>query len=333
MTKKSTEDYHKDLVEKYNNAKKLKRRDKNFEKQILKEAKIKNNDYSLVGFDIAHKYVKHVIKNRWQELEQIYLEINVPNRLIDEINCVHLALDYNNVIIKNRWDKLEDKIIELVKFWGLTEFDPSAIYEYCKNIIKGRWEKLEKIIIDPQYEHFSTRQLYEYSRYVIKGRWIEAEKIIKKDYYWAYCYAKDVIKGRWKEGEEIIKKNHDYAYYYAKDIIKGRWIEGEESIAKGENYLNYKKFISKKIITLLQNKNYEEVLSYYDFKDFANIIKNAEKNYHIPDNIKNVMIANALIGNDDSKKFMMQEKVFKEKMKNYLEKYKGVLVDEVIKSL
>lgn len=327
-----TTEYHKDFTEKYNNAKKLKSRDKDFEKQILKEAKKMGHEYDFIGCHIAHKYVRDVIKSRWEKLEQIYLEKNTVPKKGEGLYCTpwRIAFNYSNVVIKNRWDELEDKIIQLVESCGVIDF----IYEYCKNTIKGRWEELENIIIDPQYKHFSARHLYEYALNVIKDRWPEAEKHIKKEPVFAYYYAHGVIKDRYPEAENTIKTS-PYAYYYARDLIKDRWKEAEGYITNGRQYHLYKKIVNKKIINLLQNKNYEEVLTYCDFKDFTNIIKNAEKKHHIPNIIRNVMIANTLIGNnnDDSKKFMMQDKVFKQKMKDFLNDYKGIMVDDLIKKL
>ncbi len=300
----------------------LKGRYEDFEKETLEGKWINHYGY-------VHSYVKNIIKGRWAELEKSYIDkIVIPKKPEEGFYCwpVTLCNHYCKEIVKGRWEEFENKLLDVHKYWPHNDY---GIY-YCNKIVKGRWEELEKITITDPIA--SVR----YAIQVIKGRWREAEEIIKKSPMAAYEYAKCVVKGRWKEAEDIIlsAKNDVEAYWYAKYVIQGRWKEAEDIIENGSLEKNYKKLITSKISELLNDKNYDAVLEYVDYKHFTNIIKNLEKKHHIPDVIKNAMIASCLTEKDqNSTQFIKQDKIFKEKMKSFLSDYKGLMVDEVINKL
>lgn len=314
-----------DFEKSYETAK-LKGRDKDFEKEILRLAKKQGHFTEWQNYDIINNYVKDVIKHRWTELEKILIaSLEMPKESGLYHGSWNFAINYCQRIIGNRWPELENKLLELTKVKNIANF---ALF-YCKNVIGSRWEELEKVILDKKTPACACSYAVE----IINGRWNEAEDFIKNYPNYATYYAKDAIKGRWIEAENSIKTHTESTYHYAKDVIKGRWIEAEKESALDKHY-GYNNFIKRKILNLLKKQEYDEILKYADFQGFTNIIKNAEKKQHIPDVIKNVIIANAIVKNDkDTKQFMMQEKIFKQKMKSFLADYKGLLVEQVIDKL
>lgn len=308
----------------------LKGRSKDFEDHILKT---KWNCWS-EDHKYYSLYFKNIVKGRWEELENhIIKDIKVPKKG-EGLSCNewNIATDYCQQINK-RCEELEEKILSLVENWG---FDDIAI-NYCEKVIKGRWKELEEIVIAASVREgcFSARHGgYCYVERIIKGRWIEAEEFIKTYPQAAMPYAMNIIKGRWAEAEPYFLKNAGCALNYAKCVIKDRWIEAESILSEGCYEKSYKEFIRSKILNLLKEKDYDNALKYVDYKHFTNIIKNAEKKHHIPDILRNAMIATCITGNDqNSTSFFKQDKIFKEKMKNFLKDYKGLLVDDVIEKL
>jgi len=304
----------------------LKGRSKDFEDHILKT---KWNCWS-EDHKYYNLYFKNILKGRWEELEnRLVKDIVVPKK--EEMlshNEWNIAINYCENI-NERCNELEEKILSLVKNW---RFDDMAI-NYCEKVIKGRWEELEEIIKKEKHSLTRAHACCLYAERIIKDRWKEAEELIKEEPIAALDYAREIIKGRWKEAEPYILKNELWAFNYARDIIKDRWIEAE-NIITGSTQKYYKQLIKNKVLDLLQKKDYDNVLKYVDYKHFTNIIKNAEKKHHIPDSIRNAMIASCITGNDqNSTSFFKQEKIFKEKMKNFLKDYKGLLVDDVIDKL
>lgn len=285
------------------------------------------NDYCIL-------YANNVIKGRWEELEKIILkQAEIPKKG-QALHCSgwNRSIEYARCVIKGRWPELEEKLLNLAKVYLFGDF----YIDYCQNCLKGRWPELENLLEMNEFEHFYF--WVKYSEKIIKGRWEELEeKLLKnskaqENVGILYLYAQKVIKGRWIEAEKFIKT--DPHVDYAKNIIKDRWKEAEPFIEQKQNQEEYYKFIRDKIYDLLNQKDYEKVLSYFDYKYFSRIIKNAEKKHYIPDVVKNAIIANCIGGNDkESVQFMKQDKIFRKKMKDYLEKYKGVLVDKVIQSL
>jgi hypothetical protein len=201
---------------------------------------------------------------------------------------------------------------------------------------------LEKHLLSINYSLGDYRRnefLIDYARLVIKDRWPEAEELAlsNKCTNLIVDYSKNVIKGRWKEGEEVLVNNVKYhelrtLYYYSRYVIKDRWPEAEKKI---ESYTrtstSYFNFIKKLVEKTLKNKNYEKTVDYLSYEHFGKIVNTLERKYLIPDVIKNSMIAKCIAGDDkQGLKFLEQDKIFKNKVKQFLEDYKNLTVGDVL---
>lgn len=226
-----------------------------------------------------------------------------------------LVVPYCKKVIKNRWPKAEKQILSLLK-------DNSAYcycaIDYAAEVIQGRWPELELLILNHKYFFELSDEINDYVEKVIKGRWIEAEeKIIKHrkkfhdEFFIDFLIRYAEVSGeRWQWAEQIILNNgHEYhACRYAIDVIKDRWIEAEEKHYLCDDDEEYVGFIKNKIKNLFLEKKYEEVIKYFDFPFYSNVMTNLSKKHAMPDIIHNSLLCKSLAGDELSKRFFIEQK-------------------------
>lgn len=271
------------------------------------------------------------VKGKWEELEKKILSCDKTWKDPYNGNITKYISEYSTEILRKRWTESEEFFLKL----NLSQHHVN----YAKKLKFGRWKELEEKIIKKisKCEHSSDRvtKTYtdeedayivgiQYAAGVIKDRWPELEKKLIKQttsHYYDIQYAR-IFKKRWPELEnKIIKSsNPSFALSYIR-ICKER-IKELEALFEGDGRYgsshNYKNHVKKIIEKLLKNKDHDEILKYCDYENYASIIKVLSKKYHIPDVLKNSILAQSLVGDKESLKALSEDKVFKNKIKEYI---------------
>lgn len=295
-----------------------------FEKDIFKE------------FDPNCHYFDTYLKNFYHKKTNKILDEAILKKVEDQSFVKNIVNRENNVlteylVTKGEWKELEEKLLK---------FDEtgSIIFLYSLYVKKARWEKGEiKLLsnIKPKelaikHEHHIPSQIAcvavnFYARNLVKQPWEELEKklelvpINEK----TSTYFKDLVI--------------DYARYSKKSYYK--LLEKIKNIPgwSGHNiYKNYLISTKKTIEKLIKKKKFDEAISRYgEMPEFTKIITNLESKYLLSDSIRNYMIANKMANEKDENiiKYFDKDKLFKQKMKAFLEEFEDLTVKEVLSKI
>ena len=242
--------------------------------------------YILQDSNHAAKYSIHIMKERWEEAEDIILKnkddmqsiysyyikflykkekkgedfSNIENLISDSPNFAYMFAKNQ---IKGRWEKGEKAILT----------DPLILYSYISDVVKKRVPEFEEAIIKHKNSSICYRY-YDYSRRYLRYDWNEGIPIIIKDPQYATLLSRD-LRSRIPEAEKVIASNPETAYTYAdkrfhkpKTYGRIRWIDMKDidpEVAKEaeKNILSNSYFASKYITDFIGHrmKDLEDLIS------------------------------------------------------------------------
>lgn len=174
---------------------------------------------------LAQRYVRHIIKARWEECEP----------------CMRLNINewFNYLSILREFGVTQDEILSLSER-EKNEIDSSYhALLYAKRIIKGRWIEGEPLIMK------DLENAYSYVIFV-KERIEAVEDLICKNARMSSNYAIEVLGSKpFEKGEPAISKEGWYAWDYIKTVKKCRWEEAEPAIKKVGYWDEYVGFLKE----------------------------------------------------------------------------------------
>ena len=255
--------------------------------------KIESEKYEDYAYNDLIFFLKKI--GEWKELEE---QLSKPN-----VSYHNLSVNYCVYGIKKRNDQIEKKLLSMLNDSSLRSMGnnlysfQNSIYLYCKELV-GEWPELEAKLEQKLEQKVSDTVFCDlWARFIID--------------YTRYC-----------------KKSHS-------SLINKLNIGRTNNYNTQRAYSNYCKSAEKQIENFIKTKQYDKALEYSTINNFAKIIASLERKHIIPDEIKNFMMANHLVNKKDKniKKYFEQDKIFKEKMRSFLEEYQDLNVKEVLLKL
>jgi hypothetical protein len=296
------------------------------------------------------------LKSRWKEAENIiFRKLNSSptdslKNYISKFYCEEIKEKISKILLnKIESEKYEDYayddlIFFLKKIGEWKELEeklskpnvsyPNLSVNYCVHGIKKRNDQIEKKLLsmlnDPSSRSMGNNlysfqnSIYLYCKELV-GEWPELEAKLEQKVSDTVCcdlWARFII-----DYTRYCKKSHS--------SLINKLNVGTNNYNTQRAYSNYCKSAEKQIENFIKTKQYDKALEYSTINSFAKIITSLERKCIIPDEIKNFMIANRLVNEKDKniKKYFEQDKIFKEKMRSFLEEYQDLNVKEVLLKL
>jgi hypothetical protein len=289
----------------------------------------------------AYEYVIYLRKNklipsnsRYEPAEPFILKdyslaidysMDINQRLPEMERCIFKRCDiydvakYIDMFIKEKCEDIEKLIIN----------KPDLLLYYISNVLKKSWPKAELIIAKKIEQDFEKKLSTGTIDYVFDFKNLDKNyfRIIEKQ-----KRLKNLVLRHFSM--MYVSGNYDYCSIDIESVAFGvlylkkeRWKELEKKIEIAKEkysffdphntYFNYIKKIIKEL--LIENKHEEIINKFYDYKYFSKIIKSLNETHHIPDCLRNVIIAESIIDPKKHKSFFEKEKSKIIKLKNQIE--------------
>ena len=198
-------------------------------KRLRKKRRIKELENYIVKCPKSIVRYCRLIKERWEEAEQVLLQKG----------SAHDLYEYCYYVLNNTWKEAEHIIIK----------DRRSSFAYAKNLLKKRWPEAEKIIIEQEIKlikqetkddsFFSYDYTFlEYFEHFFEERWIEAEEIFNS--------RSEFILSYFKKLETVPEEMHNKMICYSLS-------RNEEDKENAKEYLEEISENNKKMLRRLKN--------------------------------------------------------------------------------
>ena len=234
--------------------------------------------YDYAPLRSALKYIKHIIKGPWKEMEPLLAQdagtsfkySGLLGRRFTQgesaiATDVNLGISYAKDTLKGRFPKLEQHIfkkgVELLDYMHKIIIPMQERWpEFEKYLESGRAAKeMNQGMASADRENQLIALATKYAADVIHTRWPAMEPQILQIPTKAVVYAQYIIKGRWPELEPILFEHGspELILKYGKNLVQGEWPEFEANITNTAALVSYAINIKKARLTPEQENKVE----------------------------------------------------------------------------